>query len=248
MARCPVSDRQCASESNVMPEFAVILPAAGSSRRFRGFDQKKPFVSLDGEPIWQRTVRAFHGHEQVSQVLLVLADADRALFHDRFARQLDGIELVSGGPSRAQSVCHGLEALRESIEFVAVHDAARPLIKRDVIDTVFTAAVRTGAAIPAVPITSTVKRVDDTGQIDATIDRSNLRLAQTPQTFERQVLVRAFEQARGHLQDFTDEASLVEAIGHPVTLTAGSWDNMKITTAEDLQLAEMILSRRAGRW
>ncbi len=227
-----------------MPEFAVILPAAGRSRRFRGFDQKKPFVDLAGEAVWRRTVRAFGGRDYVTQILLVLADSDRTEFLDRFGEHLGNIDLVSGGTSRAESVYNGLMSLRDSIEFVAVHDAARPLITSDVIDSVFAAALRTGAAIPGVPITSTVKRIDKEGQIETTIDRSQLRLAQTPQTFDRQILLDAFALANGRLQHFMDEASLVEASGHSVTVTNGAWENIKITTAEDFHLAEMILSGR----
>ena len=227
-----------------MPEFAVILPAAGRSRRFRGFQQKKPFVNLAGEPVWRRTARVFGRHDYVTQILLVLADSDRAEFLKRFGEHLGNIDLVSGGRSRAESVYNGLMSLQDSIEFVAVHDAARPLVTPDVIDSVFSATLRTGAAIPGVPVTSTVKRIDEKGQIVTTVDRSTLRLAQTPQTFNRQILLESFTQANGRLQDFTDEASLVEASGHPVTVTNGAWDNIKITTAEDFYLAETILSSR----
>jgi 2-C-methyl-D-erythritol 4-phosphate cytidylyltransferase len=228
-----------------MPEFAVILPAAGSSRRFRGFTQKKPFVSLADEPIWSRTVRAFTDRTDVVQVLLVLADSDRPHFIDQFGECDDRVELVSGGNSRAESVYNALQQVPASVEYVAVHDAARPLISQPVIDRVFAAAVQSGAATPGIPVTSTVKQIDSAGQIESTIDRSQLRLAQTPQTFAHQVLLDAYAKASGHLQDFTDEASLVEATGHPVTVTEGSWDNIKITTAEDFQLAQTILKERS---
>ena len=227
-----------------MHEFAVILPAAGNSSRFRGFEQKKPFVDLAGEPVWRRTVRAFGKRQDVTQILLILADSDRTEFIERFGEHLGGVEVVGGGPSRAESVVNGLRALRESVEFVAVHDAARPLITKRVIDSVFAAAVATGAAIPGVPITSTVKRIDEEGQVDATIDRLHLMLAQTPQTFARQVLLDAYTLARQDLLDYTDEASLIEATGHPVTVTKGSWDNIKITTEDDFHMAETILARR----
>jgi len=228
-----------------MPEFAVILPAAGNSSRLRGFDRKKPFVDLAGTPVWKRTVDAFIGRRDVTQILLVLADSDRSDFLTRFG-DVTGIELVDGGASRAESVSNGLKLLSESIDFVAVHDAARPLVTQDVIDSVFAGALATGAAIPGVPITSTVKRIDKLGQIDATIDRSQLKLAQTPQTFARRILLDAYAQAQGKLHDYTDEASIVEATGYSVTVTEGSWDNIKITTADDFQFAEMILAGRGA--
>jgi len=228
-----------------MPEFSVILPAAGSSSRFRGFAQKKPFVSLADEPVWSRTVRAFTERTDVVQVLLVLADSDRPDFIDQFGECEDRVVLVSGGNSRAESVYNALRLVPASVGYIAVHDAARPLISQPVIDRVFEAAVTSGAAIPGIPVTSTVKQVDSVGQIESTIDRTQLRLAQTPQTFAHQVLLDAYAKASDRLQEFTDEASLVEAIGHPVTVTEGSWDNIKITTAEDFQLAQMILKERS---
>ncbi|MEO2036002.1 MAG: 2-C-methyl-D-erythritol 4-phosphate cytidylyltransferase [Planctomycetaceae bacterium] len=229
-----------------MPEFAVILPAAGNSSRLRGFDRKKPFVDLAGESVWKRTVNAFIGRRDVTQILLVLADSDRGEFLSRFSKDLHGIELVVGGASRAESVSNGLQLLRDTIDFVAVHDAARPLVRQDVIDAVFAGALATGAAIPGVPITSTVKRIDERGQVEATIDRSKLKLAQTPQTFARNVLLDAYAQMQDRLHDYTDEAAIVEATGYPVTVTEGSWDNIKITTAEDFQFAEMILAGRGA--
>ena len=228
-----------------MPEFSVILPAAGSSRRFRGFAQKKPFVSLVDEPIWSRAVRAFTNRTDVVQILLVLADSDRSKFVEQFGKCGDRVELVSGGNSRAESVCNALQQVPASVEYVAVHDAARPLISQPVIDRVFTAAVESGAAIPGIPVTSTVKQVDSSGLIQSTIDRSQLILAQTPQAFGHQVLLNAYAKASGCLQDFTDEASLVEATGHPVTVTEGSWDNIKITTADDFQFSQTILKERS---
>ena len=228
-----------------MPEFSVILPAAGSSRRFRGFAQKKPFVSLVDEPIWSRAVRAFTNRTDVVQVLLVLADSDRPKFVEQFGKCGDRVELVSGGHSRAESVCNALQQVPASVEYVAVHDAARPLISQPVIDRVFAAAVKSGAAIPGIPVTSTVKQIDSAGLIQSTIDRSQLILAQTPQAFGHQVLLKAYAKANGCLENFTDEASLVEATGHPVTVTEGSWDNIKITTADDFQLLQTILKERS---
>lgn len=230
-----------------MPEFAVILPAAGNSSRLRGFDRKKPFIDLAGEPVWKRTVSAFAGREDVAQIVLVLADSDRADFVKQFGEHPVGIDLAAGGASRAESVAGGLGLLSESIQFVAVHDAARPLVTQETIDKVFAAARETGAAIPGLPITSTVKQIDDRDRILATVDRSKLRLAQTPQTFARQILVDAFAQAAARLQDFTDEASIVEAAGHSVTVSEGAWDNLKLTTADDVRLAEMILAWRRVR-
>ncbi|MCH2212986.1 MAG: 2-C-methyl-D-erythritol 4-phosphate cytidylyltransferase [Fuerstiella sp.] len=229
-----------------MADFAVILPAAGNSSRFRGFDHKKPFVSLDGLPVWKRTVQAFARRQDVKQILLILPGSDLAGFTRQFGDGLSGVELISGGVSRSESVLNGLQAVRESCEFVAVHDVARPLIRSAVIDAVFAATVKTGAAIPGVPVTSTVKRVSEASCVESTVDRSNLVLAQTPQGFSRGLLLEAFRQVGEKLQEFTDESSIVESLGHPVTVTDGAWDNIKITTAADFQLAQRILAGRAS--
>lgn len=229
-----------------MSQFAVILPAAGGSSRFRGFDHKKPFVDLVGIPVWLRTVQAFSQRDDVGQVILVLAEEDRAEFVQRFGGAADQLTLATGGASRAESVRNALGELSDDSEYIAVHDAARPLVSQAVIDRVFQAAQDSGAAIPGVPVTSTVKRVDAAGTIQGTVDRTPLRLAQTPQTFAREILMKAFEAAGDELHSYTDEASLVEASGTPVVVSEGAWDNIKITTAEDFRLAELILSGQAS--
>lgn len=228
-----------------MPDFSVILPAAGSSTRFEGFGRKKPFVDLGGVPVWQRTFNAFVGREDVREVILVLAESDVDEFRATFP-ETSGLQTVVGGATRAQSVLNGLAVVSQESAFVAVHDAARPLVRASLIDAVFAAARDTGAAVPGLQVTSTVKRVDAQGDVTATIDRSALRLAQTPQCFCRKILENAYQQARGAASGFTDEASMVEAAGQTVRMTTGAWDNIKITTAEDHQLARLILADRSS--
>lgn len=225
-----------------MSQFAVILPAAGGSSRFHGFGDKKPFVSLAGRAVWQRTVDVFAARHDVGQIILVLADEDRDDFQRRFGDAAAELQLAAGGASRAESVRNALQQLSNDCDYIAVHDAARPLVSQQVIDRVFQAAIETGAAIPGVPVTSTVKCVDESERIAGTVDRTPLRLAQTPQTFAREILLKAVAQSGNQLASFTDEASLVEAAGMPVTVTEGAWDNIKITTAEDFRLAQLILA------
>jgi 2-C-methyl-D-erythritol 4-phosphate cytidylyltransferase len=147
-----------------------------------------------------------------------------------------GITLAEGGDHRAESVRRGLEKLGPEIDMVAIHDAARPCLAAAWIDRVFAAGERTGAAILAIPVVGTLKRVGPDHVITDTVDRTGLWEAQTPQVFARSVLEKAI--AAGHAGQPTDEASLVEAIGHPVTVVPGSPVNLKITTREDLRLAE----------
>jgi len=227
-----------------MPRYSVILPAAGSSSRFQGFPDKKPFTDLAGVAIWRRTVDAFACRADVCQMQLVLAESDIPAFRERFSACMDDIEIVTGGASRAESVRNALNSVDPVADYIAVHDAARPLVSSTVINRVFQAAAESGAAIPGLPVNSTVKQTDSTGQIVGTIDRTHLRLAQTPQTFAKRVLTEAYAKAIDRLHEFTDEASVVEASGQPVAITEGSWDNIKITNAGDFRLAEAILSAR----
>ena len=150
-----------------------------------------------------------------------------------------GITLAEGGAERADSVKNGLEKLAPEIDIIAIHDAARPCLATEWIDRVFAAGAKTGAAILATPVVSTLKRVGPDHVIRETVDRTGLWEAQTPQVFSRSLLERAFAAAAG--RPATDEAGLIEALGHPVTVVPGSPINLKITSREDLRLAEQAL-------
>jgi 2-C-methyl-D-erythritol 4-phosphate cytidylyltransferase len=223
-----------------MPNFAVILPAAGRSTRFGDPWRKKVFVDLKGRPVWLRTAEAFLSRSDVVQTILAIAPDDAAWFREKFAANLAfmNLEIVSGGEQRADTVENALARVRPDVEYVAVHDAARPLIARPWIDAVFAAAQKSGAAILATPVSSTVKRVQN-GAIVETVDRSQLWAAQTPQVFKRKILQEAFSKRDGF--QATDEAQLVERIGQAVSVVEGSPLNLKITTQEDLRMATMLL-------
>ena len=223
-----------------MPRFAVILPAAGQSSRFRDQHYKKPFAPLDGRPVWRHAADRFSGRPDVAQTILIIAPEDREHFAEKFGGNaaLMGIEVVEGGAERYDSVARALERVAPDIDFIAVHDAARPCIASEWIDAVFAAATRSGAAILATPVTGTLKRCGEQ-KIQETVSRENLWEAQTPQVFRRQLLIDAY--ARRGQQPATDDAQLVERLGHPVTLVPGSPMNIKITTREDLRIASALL-------
>ena len=224
-----------------MPKFAVILPAAGRSTRFKDRHYKKPFVPLANRAVWIHAAERFLNREDVAQVILVISPEDREDFNDKFAAnvQILGIQVVEGGAERADSVGKALARVKPEIEYVCVHDAARPLLASEWIDRVFESAVRSGAAILAIPVAGTLKRVGANHLIEETVSRAGLWEAQTPQVFRRQILLDAYAK-RGDFQA-TDEASLVERIGQEVTVVQGSPINLKITTQEDLRLAEQAL-------
>lgn len=226
-----------------MAKFAVIIPAAGDSSRFQGFRHKKPFVDLKGRAIWLRTVEHFVNRDDVSEVILVLAQDDVEDFKLRFAANLAflTIQIAAGGTTRAESVQNGLRQLSKPCDYIAVHDAARPLLTKQWITELFAAAEERQAVIPAVPVSSTVKSVDEHGQIQKTVDRTSLMLAQTPQVFRRDILESAYADA-DDASAFTDEASLVESRGVPVFVHPGWPMNIKITTKDDFELAETLIA------
>jgi len=222
-------------------KFAVILPAAGKSSRFRDEHYKKPFAPLAGRAVWLHAAERFLNRDDVIQTILVIAPEDREQFMLKCAANLAimGLEVVDGGAERADSVAAGLARVKPTADFVCVHDAVRPCLVDEWITRVFQAAERTGAAIFAVPVTATLKRVGAQHIIQETVAREELWEAQTPQVFRRELLVQAYAQ-RGELAA-TDDAQLVERLGHPVTVVPGSVLNLKITSKEDLRLAEQAL-------
>lgn len=226
-----------------MPKFAVILPAAGRSQRFGDQNYKKPFAPLAGRAMWLHTAEKFVQREDVCQTILVIAEEDRESFHAKFGANLPflDIDVAIGGAERSDSVAAALETLGPEAEFVAIHDAARPCVDEKSIDQVFAAAVKSGAALLASPITATLKRAQagEPPRVAETIPRAGLWAAETPQVFARELIVRAYAQRGGKLA--TDDAQLVERLGHSVTLVEDSPLNIKITTRRDMKLAEMII-------
>lgn len=231
-----------------MPTVAVIIPAAGQSTRFGG-REKKPFASLDGRPVWQRSAELFWTRDDVSKVYLVIAPDDREEFRTRFAHLIAfaNAEVVDGGTERFDSVANALARIPESVDLVAVHDAVRPLGTQALVDAVIAAAAKTGAAMLAIPVADTLKRVESaTNRITETVPRAGLWHAQTPQVFRRDWLVEAYAKRGEFPGPITDDAQLIEALGHAVTVVPGSPTNFKITTKEDLDLAETIVKSRVA--
>jgi len=222
-------------------KFAVIMPAAGRSSRFKDKYYKKPFAPLAGRAVWLHAAERFLGRDDVVQLILAIATEDREDFNFKFSSNVAilGIDVVSGGAERADSVARALEKVKPEADFICVHDAARPCLVDPWIDEIFSVARKTGAAIFAVPVAGTLKRVDAGGTIEETVSRERLWEAQTPQVFRRELLLEAYARRAGF--SGTDDAQLVERIGHPVTVVPGSPINLKITTKEDQRLVEQAL-------
>ncbi len=228
-----------------MAKFAVILPAAGRSSRFKD-KEKKPFATLDGRAVWLRTAELFITRDDVALCLLVVAPDDLEKFRLRYTANIAfmNVKLVSGGRERWESVGNALSEIGAEVEYVAVHDAVRPCITTDLIDSVFASARTHGAAMLATRLTDTVKRVDDKLVVRETVDRQGLWLAQTPQVFRRDWLADAYARRAEFGRNITDDAQLVEAAGHAVHVVEGSPTNVKITAKDDLALAAAILTSR----
>jgi 2-C-methyl-D-erythritol 4-phosphate cytidylyltransferase len=211
--------------------------------------EKKPFVSLAGQPVWQRSAELFWTRPDVHKVYVVLAPGDRDEFLGRFRHLIafQNVEIVDGGAERFESVANALARVPDTVDLVAVHDAVRPLAAAAQVDAVFAAAAEHGGAMLALPVADTLKRVDAaTNRVAGTTARDGLWQAQTPQVFRRDWLLDAYAKRAAVPPPVTDDAQLIEAAGYPVVAVPGTATNIKITTKDDLALAELILKARIG--
>jgi 2-C-methyl-D-erythritol 4-phosphate cytidylyltransferase len=226
-----------------MASFSVILVAAGQSRRF-DHEVKKPYADIDGRAVWMRAADLFVKRKDVKQIILVVAADDEENVLRRYGPNMTfmNVTVTLGGATRADSVQNGLAKVSPDVDFVAIHDAARPCATDEMIDKVFEAAKAGQAAILAAPVVDTLKRGNGK-LIERTEPRENLWLAQTPQVFRRDVIQPLYQQ-RDPNKAITDDASLAEAAGVSVTLVPSDNTNIKITTVSDLFLAGAIIKSR----
>ncbi|MGI9474772.1 MAG: 2-C-methyl-D-erythritol 4-phosphate cytidylyltransferase [Rubripirellula sp.] len=226
---------------------AAILPAAGSGQRF-GSHRNKLFADLDGRPLWAHAVSRLAASSWVGRIVMSVSESDESIFRGEYGSLVEelGVELVRGGEARTDSVRAGLELVDsdEHVRLVAIHDAARPLVRPSDLAAVFSAASQSDAAILATPVSGTVKRDLASGHASQTVDRRDLWIAQTPQVFRVGLLKEAYAKHNG--RPATDDAQLVERMGHDVALVRGSADNLKITFPEDLLIATAILAQQSN--
>jgi 2-C-methyl-D-erythritol 4-phosphate cytidylyltransferase / 2-C-methyl-D-erythritol 2,4-cyclodiphosphate synthase len=229
-----------------MGQVAAIVVAAGQGLRAGG-ELPKQFRRIAGETLLEHALSAFVKAPDVAFVQPVIRQNDLALVRT-LTSSMNVLEPVAGGATRQASVRAGLEALSSRApDIVLVHDAARPFASADLIARAIDAATKTGAAIPALPVTDTVKRINDAGIIEATLDRNSIRLVQTPQAFAFPALLEAHRRAVAQgRDDFTDDAALAEWAGMTVSVFAGEPGNIKFTTPEDFARAEAIQSAALG--
>ncbi len=227
----------------------MVIPAAGQARRF-GSDKNKIWAELNGRPVWDYTLDAFNAHPDVSSIILVTNTEDHAALSIESKKYPKVCSVVMGGSSRSESVRSGIEACPPHTEIVLVHDAARPLVSKALISRVIKGVLDTGAAVPGIPISDTIKRIDSNCLIRATIPRkdsisgeqlSGLTSVQTPQGASIELLRAAYRQFNLDEYEPTDESSLLENLGVPVVVVQGDSFNIKITHQEDISLAEKLM-------
>ena len=225
----------------------AIIPAAGMGVRM-GRGTPKQFLSLEGVPIFVLTLRKFAASDAVNEIYLVLRseDMERAradVERERFSKP---VRLVAGGATRQETVARALAEVPAATEIVVVHDAVRPFVQVDLIRRVVDHARQDGAVILGVPSVDTVKQVERQ-LIRGTIPRERVVLAQTPQAFRSDVIREAFARAAQDGFNGTDESSLVERLGHPVTVLMGSDRNIKITRPSDLPVARLYIAQEQSQ-
>jgi 2-C-methyl-D-erythritol 4-phosphate cytidylyltransferase len=221
---------------------AAIITAGGIGKRM-GAGLPKQYLEVAGKPIIVHTIERFVGLAGVRQVIVTVPPGDETSFAADILAPFalnEMVTVVAGGAERQDSVSNGLAAVAGDIEIVLIHDGVRPFIKRDVIQRSIECARDKGACVVAMPLKETVKRVDEKMCVAETVDRSVLWGAQTPQAFRFDIIREAFDKATREGFYGTDDTMLVERLGHTVSVVEGDYNNIKITTAEDIVIAEAI--------
>ena len=230
-----------------MDRFAIILPAAGRSVRFGGA-RGKLLELLAGEPVLRHSARAFLSRADVAEIIIAAPQDDfSTLLEALGAEGRDPrVRFCRGGENRAQSVRNALTEVSPDLDWVAVHDAARPLVSQELIDRTFAAARQHGAAVPALPVALTIKQAAGPlpARVQRTVPRDSLWAMQTPQAMRRDELLTAFDSCPLPLEQVTDDIQLLELRGRDAWLIPGEERNLKITTRIDFNIAEMFLSER----
>ena len=222
-----------------MAKYGVIIVAGGSGSRMQSALPKQ-FLMLGGLPVVARTINIFAEALPSADIVVVLPEAHIPLWRNLEARfDVAPHRCVAGGAERFHSVKCGIEALGSDVEYIAVHDGVRALVSKRLIIRTLLDAEKSGATIPVVEVADSFRRVD--GAESHIVPRSELRAVQTPQIFSAELLRRAYEQPFD--SSFTDDASVVEAMGHRISLVDGERSNLKLTTPEDLEWAEYYLSK-----
>lgn len=222
----------------------VVIVAAGSGSRMKR-DINKQFIKIDGKEIIAYTIEKFYKSEDIDDIVIVIKENEEKYFIENIINKygFDNIKLAYGGKERQDSVYNGIKKLNRNCEIVLIHDGARPFVNEDIIKNSIEEAKENNAVVVGVPVKDTIKVVDSDGNIVDTPNRSLLWSVQTPQSFKYEIITKAYEYAYSNDYYGTDDAMLVEHIGYNVKMIEGSYDNIKITTEEDLHFGIQILNK-----
>ncbi|WKZ20465.1 MAG: 2-C-methyl-D-erythritol 4-phosphate cytidylyltransferase [Candidatus Jettenia sp. CY-1] len=222
---------------------SAILVGAGLGLRMGG-SVKKPFLQLRGKPIFLHTIERFSQVNTISEIIFVIGETEIKLLCEQWKTVLDTYKvkkIIPGGKRRQDSVYHGLCQVAADAGIILIHDIVRPLVRKEHIEAVIDKVRESRAAILAAPMKATVKETGNDLFIQRTVPRSSLWMAQTPQGFEKHLILKVFHELKNSEREFTDDAEMVEKAGYPVCIVPGSDENIKITTPEDIRLAEALL-------
>ena len=226
-----------------MSNTAVIL-AAGLGKRMQA-GHNKQFIEICGQSVLTHTLTVFAQIPEIAKIVLVVRAGEEDTCQNMIPEIAENKTVLAiGGKERQDSVHNGIRAITWECEYILIHDGARPLVTEEVIRRTLLAAQNSGAAICAVPVKDTIKQADSDGNVLATIPRESLWAVQTPQVFRADLIRRAYENAYVHNHYGTDDASLVEYLGEEIKIVTGDYENIKITTPEDIPTAEQIFKKR----
>ena len=223
---------------------SVIIVAAGSGKRMQR-NINKQFIKINEKEIIAHTIDAFYKNENINEIIFCIKKEEEEFFKKEIIQKNDfkNIKIAYGGKERQDSIYNGLKSVNKNCKIVLIHDGARPFVDNRIIEESISVAKEKKAVVVGVPVKDTIKIVVD-GNITDTPNRDNLWSAQTPQTFDYELITKAYDEAYKENYYGTDDSMLVENIGQEVTMIMGSYENIKITSPEDLNIGEQILSLR----
>lgn len=223
----------------------VIIVAAGTGSRMKK-DINKQFIKLNDKEIIAHTIDKFYNNDNIDDIVVVIKEEEEKYFIDNVINKygFDNIKIAYGGNERQDSVYNGIKKLNNNCDVILVHDGARPFVTGDIIENSIEEAKKHNAVVVGVKVKDTIKIVSEDGNIIDTPDRRYLWSVQTPQVFKYDIITKAYEDAYNGNYYGTDDAMLVERIGYNVKMVEGSYDNIKITTPEDLKFGEQILKNK----
>lgn len=226
---------------------SVIIVAAGSGKRMN-MGINKQFIKLNKKEIIAHTIEAFYKNKNIDEIIVCIKKEEEELFKKEIIdkNKFKNIKIAYGGKERQDSIYNGLRKLSNECNIVLIHDGARPFVDDRIINESISTAMEKKAVVVGTPVKDTIKIVND-GNIEGTPSRATLWSAQTPQTFEYDLIIRAYDEAYKNNYYGTDDSMLVENIGQKVTMIMGSYDNIKITSPEDIGIGEQILNSKKNR-